>query len=86
MLRDGWFNIQHISTADMVADFLTKGLQKKKHLDCLRGAGMHTIRTTGMDPSRGGVLKPEFGEPCVHPVAAIALGCAAELTSRLTDT
>lgn len=32
--------IQYVSTKDMVADVLTKGLPKEKHINCLSKAGM----------------------------------------------
>lgn len=40
-LRSENLNIKHVSTTDMVADMLTKGLPKRKHLECLEKAGMH---------------------------------------------
>ena len=39
-LRDGTVKIEHVPTTEVVADFLTKGLQRKKHMDCLMRAGM----------------------------------------------
>lgn len=43
VLRDGEVKIQHVATTDMVADFLTKGLAKRKHLDCLQRTGMRQL-------------------------------------------
>jgi len=50
-------NIKHISTTDMVADMLTKGLPKGKHLECLEKAEYihHTASSFSERESRGSV-------------------------------
>jgi len=40
-LRSKNLNIKHVPTTDMVTDMLTKGLPRRKHLECLEKAGMH---------------------------------------------
>ena len=39
-LRNEDLRIEHISTTDMAADVLTKGLPRKKHINCLNKIGM----------------------------------------------
>lgn len=39
-IHHGELKIRHISTEDMVADVLTKGLPREKHIHCLNKAGM----------------------------------------------
>lgn len=45
VMKNGTFSLKHMSTEEMVADFLTKGLPKAKHVKCLEMSGM--LRITG---------------------------------------
>lgn len=62
-LRNGDLKIKHISTTDMIADVLTKGLPKKKHTDCINKTGMLPCVAKKVGTIREGVLEPRvFGE------------------------
>lgn len=40
-VMDGRVSVQHISTEDMAADVMTKGLSKEKHLKCFKLCGLN---------------------------------------------
>lgn len=49
LLKEGKLKIEHVSTTDMVADVMTKGLPKSTHLKCIKMSGLcrtgHSNRT-----------------------------------------
>lgn len=44
ILARNLFTIKYISTHNQVADFLTKGLTKMKHYQCLKSAGLSSVK------------------------------------------
>lgn len=45
VVKSGLLKVEHISTDDMAADVLTKGLSGPKHVKCLKKLGMEGIRS-----------------------------------------
>lgn len=43
VIKNGKVKIQHISTTDMIADVMTKGLPKQKHSRCTKMFGLKSL-------------------------------------------